>query len=409
MASLLKPQDCGAICQEEAEFSLKFVITTLLLTDVDEFKKFEDILVAITFDGNVIKIEDFEENEEGGIAFVGRGQDLRLTPEQLVGKLRNCPIMINLSRGCNDLGTVKLDISECFVDAVMCEEFSSETCHNDFKFNKDDEENATITLVFQLSRKDETSLYKGLKKPKKAVKVTEDNGTDSSFSISCSATTLSCCSNEDLDEDTMKRPLSSNKSKSTHSKCLSDIATSLDIREYSDNQQTFCNGCGRFSISGVTCDNKNLMTSLPESPCKSEMKVRCRSKEKSPCKASSRSTVLSTGNCRKIVNRICSECFEDLSVIPDGAPCPKCTVHAQMNRKLVSFKNKDEKSKESEQIRGCIKSIIEEMFLESKDRLVKDWRRLKRKPKKCVKKNKSDGQRSSKLSSKSLKADSMPR
>lgn len=405
MASPLKLQNCGAICKEDTSFSLKFVITSLKLTDDEESSDFDDILVAITFDGNVIKIEKIEGNGEGGIQFIGRGLDLRLSPEQFSEKLRTCPIMLNLSRGCIDMGTVKLEISDCFVDAVKCEEFSSETCTKEIKFVKEDEENATMTLVLQVLRENDENLFKGLKKPKKkAVTVNDEVSNVDSLSTSCSVMTLSCSTDHGpFDDETEHRATSSNRSKSTRSKCLSDIATSLDIHDYSRNQHTFCNGCGQFSISGITCDNKNLMASLPESPCKSDVKIHCGSEVKSPCKASLAS------NCKKSVNRICSECFEDLSVVPYDAPCPQCAFHAQLQRKLISFKSEEVITEKSEKIRDCIKSVLEEIFLDEKERLVKDWQRLKRKPKKKPKKAEKEKRRSSGIRSKSLQFNSMPR
>lgn len=400
MSSPLK-QECSAFCQQETGFSLKFVITSLKLSNHDEGNGFEDILVAITFDGHVIKIEKFEENDEGEIKLLGRGLDLRLSPEQFSEKLRFCPIMLSLSRGCIEMGTLKLEISDCFIDAVKCEEFSSEKCETDLKFIKDGQENAIMNLIVHVSREDDENLFKGLKKPKKKeIKLADEI---SNVSTNCSTMTLSYSSDcgplnhaesEFRTTTDSFHPASSSRSKSTRSKCLSDIATSLDIRDYSDNQQTFCNKCRHFSISGVTCDNKNLIASLPESPLKS------------PCKVPS--FVTSTGNCKKSVNRICSECFEDLSVIPDGAPCPKCAFHAQLQRKLISLKSKKTKSQENEKIRGCIKSILEEIFLEEKDRLVKDWKRLTRKPKKKAKKVLQVERRNSPYST-SLDMNSKPR
>lgn len=397
MASILKPF-CGAVCQEETEFSLKFVITSLTLTDDDEIDGFEDVLLVITFDGHVIKIDKFVTDEDGGIIPLGRGVDLMLSPEQFVEKIRTKPIMLNLSRGLTDLGTHKLNISDCFIDAVMCQEFSSEKFTTDLNFI-DDQENATMTLVLQASRKVEQKVAsKKLKKPSAPKETNEVSQTESFLSTTCSDISFSCSTDRDPldDEEAEKRlmadifrPMSYEKSKSTRSKCLSDIATSLNIRDCSDNKQTFCNGCGQFSLSGVTCDDDKLsIKSLLKPPCKSMLNVPCKFEENK-----------NTQNCK---NRVCSECFEDLSVIPGNTPCPKCIFRTQLQRKLVSFKSKKVKTQENRKVRDCIKSIIEEIFFDAKDRLLEDWQRLKRKPKKKSKILKKEERRSSEMNTKSM-------
>lgn len=378
MSSPFQPLKCGLFCQTEAEFSLKFVVTALSLTDEDEDNGFEDILVTITFDGNVFKIDDFKETAEGGVELVGRGLDLRLTPEKFSEKLRTCPIMFNLSRGCNELGTVKLEFSECFMDAPKCEDFEKQSVSNDLKFIKENEMNGLMALICQVSREVNLNVFKGLKTPKKLAetKSIEKISNDSSLSYSCSGISTSGSTDReplDADDSELFHRTTSSKTKSSRSKCQSDIAASLDICDYSGDQQTYCNACEKFSISGVTCDNKSLTKIQQVLFCKSEEKIPlvC-----DPCK------VLTPAK-----KRICQECFEDLTVLPCNAPCPNCARHAQLQRKLISFKSQKVKKQEGEQIRNCIRSIVEEIFFDTKDQLIKDWQRLKKEPQKKKAKN----------------------
>lgn len=176
MASKLMSRECDSACKEETEFLLKFIITSLTLTDNEASEELNDILVVITFDGNVIKIEDFESNADGNMKYVGRQLTLQMSPEMFSKKLRTCPIMLDLSRGCTELGTLKVQITDCFADAVKCEEFSSEATTNEFNFVKDEVKNASMIMILEVSRPtdDETStmtknLYGGYAKKKSEI------------------------------------------------------------------------------------------------------------------------------------------------------------------------------------------------------------------------------------------------
>lgn len=399
MASSLMTQECSGSCKEDTEFALKFVVTKLELSDVGRSQGFEKILIAITFDGNVIKIEDIQEDDEGEMKPVGHELVVHSTPEKFGEKLRKCPIMFNLSRGCNELGTVKMEMSDCFADAVKCDEFGSETNTTDLKFVENGKQNASMALIFRVSREDGNEemkkLYQGLskekpkkKKPKKvrqsAIGLDDDfsgsgSGSGDNNSDSCFSDDTDLCPIEEQSEYRQDSSLSV-QLEFGRSKCCSDIAVSLDISDYSDKQKTFCIGCQGFSISGVTCDNK---LSFPEfvvppvgriSSCKADVDIQ------------SDSTIISTANCKKLATRVCSECFEDLTVLPSDAPCPKCACHKQLNRKLIACKSDKVKSQETEKIRECLKSALTEAFLDAKDRLMCDWTRLNRPTQKRVKK-----------------------
>lgn len=434
MATPLRAQECESSCKEVTEFSLKFIITSLVLSDKDKNKGFEEILFATTFEGNVFKIENFEENENGEVKLVGRELFLQVTPDELSHKLQTNPIMFDLSRGCNELGTLKLEITDCFADAVRCEEFSAETVTNDFLFVKDGTENATMTLVFQVSRpvnKDSVKLNnlfrRYAKKKSEKLKKIESAKTETENYSSCfddSESNITCETDLcPIDEESEERPTtsfpltSSNKSKSSRSKCCSDIATSLAIHDFPDQQKTFCNGCGGISISGITCDNKLLFiaaetpTSYESSPCKSDVNDSIKPC-KTPCKSSSQRSIASlhsSARCKKSIARICSECFEDLTAMPEDSTCPKCIHNANLQRKLVSFKSEHVKGQETQKVRDCIKSIFEEIFLEAKDRLVNDWERLNLTRKKKGKKSSSVNKICNMRTSVDSKLKSMPR
>ena len=81
--------------------------------------------------------------------------------------------------------------------------------------------------------------------------------------------------------------------------------------------------------------------------------------------------------CEIAVNRICSECFEDLTFVPHKAPCPKCTCYKRQLERVISFKNEEQKKSEEEKIHNCLRSIVQEIFLGDKMDVEKDIKRLK--------------------------------
>jgi hypothetical protein len=374
MAEVLTTTECGSFCKEETEFSLKFVITSLTLNDSDSDNGFEEILIVITLDGNVIKISDIEADENGEMKLVGHELLLQLSPEALAQKLLHSPIMLNISRGCDDLGSAKLEVMDCFASAVKCEEFSSETSAANLMFVKDDEENAEMKLVFQVSRiLGNQVIGKHLKKnPANEKEKIEDENADAENISSCSDgnSAFSFSVNSDSYEAQDQQSSDQNSSsKSTRSKCCSDIAKSLDVKNYADSQKTVCNGCGGVSVSGITCDNKKIFSDIEA------LENIIKSNEKTVQNSSSDVTVISNEKCKSPVVRICSECFEDLSKLPKNSSCPTCVDRAKLERKMVMVDDECE-SNENHKVKSCIKSIFEDIFYETKDKLVNDWKRL---------------------------------
>ena len=387
--------DCGAPCREEAEFSVKFILTSLKFDNPDVC--LAEVLIVVTFDGNVFKFEDLEKNEDGELKFVGQEIVLQLTPERFSEKLHQCPVMFDLCIGCDELGTFKLNISECFADAVKCDEFASQTSTGSRKFlNEDEEEVAAMDLIFQVTRTNDEAtqklnkmMRKNFEEKKRKLRAKEMDNLSSSFdddsqmSLSCDDTDL-CPIDEDSELPSTSCPFSSSiKSKSTRSKCCSDIAASLDILDFEEDQKTTCKGCGGVSISGITCENKNLLcdddvdVKTSNSCQKLQMLQKCPSKQSiSPYKPQS---------CQSTKPRICPECFEDLSVIPNKASCPKCTERSRFQPKLLDMRSECTKNEMSQDIRDHIKSVFEEIFFETKNQLLGDWKRLSKKKTGCKK------------------------
>lgn len=150
MATSLMTQPCGDDCNEESEFLVSFVVTSLLMNDNESSQLFSDVLVSITWLGNVVKLK----NEQEGVEEFNEKMDLMIhaTPTYLSTMLKTSPIMLDLSRGCTELGTIKLDISDCFADAVLCAEFNSQTVSVDLKFIKDGVETADMSAFLRIQK-----------------------------------------------------------------------------------------------------------------------------------------------------------------------------------------------------------------------------------------------------------------
>lgn len=369
---------CQEACQEDAEFKLRFVITSLkFLGKGKKGKDLTDVFIIVTFDGNVFKFHDLKEDDQGDLVSVGHELTMQLSPENFSKKLRSCPIMFDLCRDCDELGTFTLEVPECFVEAVKCDEFATETIKAVQTFRKDGAEVADAGMMFQVRREIENAAAQKLKKAmkKKLVEKKKVDDVDSSDSSSSSLDSLDRDTDLCPDDECLTQPCTSmgnSKSNPNSSKCCSDIAAPLDARDFADDQKSFCNGCGGLSISGVTCQNKKLVfgsgASGPSSLCSSATKTsrKCQSQQ---------SVVVEPKP------RICPECFENLTVISNDAPCPNCYQRAQLERRPVSFSCESQKAEQDEMIRENIKSIFEEIFLETKDKLINDWNRLK-----CTKK-----------------------
>ena len=135
--------NCSPDCDEETGLLLKFDITSLVLNDVDKDLGFKNILVNLTFDGNVIKMDKSTEDPEFREKKV---LSIRSTTSNFCTKLKECPILINLSRGCKDLGTRKLKITECFAEAVKCNDFHSQKVTSELEFEVEEKKNALMTI-----------------------------------------------------------------------------------------------------------------------------------------------------------------------------------------------------------------------------------------------------------------------
>lgn len=388
------------MCQENMEFVLKVTITKLKLLGKEASKGFEGIQLNLTLDSNVMKIENIDAADEN----VNIVQELRfqLSPEKFNQKLHFSPVMVNLSRNCDNMGTIKIAIADCFADAVMCDEFAVETIEGGYTFKHEGVNFCEMEMSLQIVRSASecTEFTDFIRRREKAIakKNARKSTTDDLSSISESTGDFSCDSDdlttnmcplgesESYGRITSRASTSKSMKSSVRSsvKCRSDIATSLDVNDFRDDQKTFCHGCGGVSISGVTCENKAFIPEAfsPRPPSKAQ-----------PCKLPA--------------HRICSECFEDLSEIPEKYPCPKCERHKELMR-TISFKSPREVKREESKTRNCVRSIFEEILLKDKERVERDMRRLrgiedfegveKRKKKKSAKKAQIVGEKKKKKS-----------
>lgn len=89
--------------------------------------------------------------------------------------------------------------------------------------------------------------------------------------------------------------------------------------------------------------------------------------EKVSCTSSSSSSALSRMAInipQKSIKRVCSKCFDDLSVLPGDAKCPKCSYHRRVHDEIAHSKSLDEKTRalENVNIQKCIKLALEELL-----------------------------------------------
>lgn len=150
MATSLMAQPCGDECNQEAEYQVSFVVTSLEMMDKDKGQMFSDVLMIVTWDGNVVKL--MNDDEEAETFDQSMNLLIHATAANFSKKLKESPIMFDLTRKCNELGSTKLTISECFADAVLCDDFSSQTVTNEFKFIMNERKNAEMTAYFRVQK-----------------------------------------------------------------------------------------------------------------------------------------------------------------------------------------------------------------------------------------------------------------
>lgn len=158
-------EPCEPECNEVNEFLFTFIIETFQMKNEDRFS--DEKQLTYTWDGNVIKSIAKTSVEE----FVGSKELIvYASPMEMFKKLRNSPIMLNFMASCDDLGTIKLPITHCFSEAVLCKDFNSQRIKNDFKFVKDEKETATIEMDFvieKLPRESEADILKAFENSNK--------------------------------------------------------------------------------------------------------------------------------------------------------------------------------------------------------------------------------------------------
>lgn len=145
----LASQSCGKVCNEDADFALTFLINSLTLANADKYSEDEKVL-TITWGGNLIRTIALDSLEK----FQGHRQviNVHCTPMQLNQKLKSNPLLMNLTAFCENLGTVKFPLTDCFCDAVLCNDFNSQVLSNDFKFIYNEVENGTIDVDLKIEK-----------------------------------------------------------------------------------------------------------------------------------------------------------------------------------------------------------------------------------------------------------------
>lgn len=376
METKLMDLDQCRTCKENVEFKLRLTISNLQLCGLEFKLGFENLKFIITLDGFVQKFEEIEEDDP-----IICDLQFQATPENFKEKLHNSPIMINLSRNERDLGTARINIADCFASSVMCDEFENQTFETEYVLTKYKTRTCGFDLILQIFRKpaDCQEFADYLKKrdrmKNKSKKVeSSDESSDGLSKLKCDDYLTTDCPFDSDSYDAMTsnsfRPSTSKSNKS--SKCKSDIATSLDHDDFRDDQKTPCLACGGMSVSGVTCDNIEAFTKICETnllpkKCEKNSLTKICEQIKRP----------KAPKCEIPVNRVCSECFEDLSVVPHNAPCPRCDAYKRQLQRAVSFKSEKQQKCEQEKIRNCLRSIFEEILLGDKARVEKDMKRLK--------------------------------
>jgi Domain of unknown function (DUF4776) len=148
MAATLSSEPCDPECNEVNEFLFSVIIESFQLKNEDKFSGAEKQL-TYTWDGNVIKSIALDSVDE----FIGRKEFLvYASPMEMFKKLRNSPIMLNLMAACDDLGTIKLPITHCFSEAVLCNDFNTQRFKTEIKFTKDEVEIATVEMDLMIEK-----------------------------------------------------------------------------------------------------------------------------------------------------------------------------------------------------------------------------------------------------------------
>jgi hypothetical protein len=76
---------------------------------------------------------------------------------------------------CEDFGTIKIPISQCFAEAILCGDFKTQAIQNDFKFYRDGIETACMEMSFYIEKLSRDSIGDVLKSLEDANKIFQRN------------------------------------------------------------------------------------------------------------------------------------------------------------------------------------------------------------------------------------------
>lgn len=167
----LQSEPCEPECNEVTEFLFTIDIESFQMQKAEKFRDFEKQL-TFTWDGNVIKSIAKESTDE----LLGKKElIIYASPKEMFKKLRYSPIMLNFMAVCEDFGTIKLPISQCFCESILCNDFKTQALQNDFKFYRDGIETACMSMSFYVEKVSRDSVGNTLKSLKDANEIFQKN------------------------------------------------------------------------------------------------------------------------------------------------------------------------------------------------------------------------------------------
>lgn len=278
-----------SICGDGVEFTFKFAITSFCLGRYDNddenllssCEASKNFTIEISFDRNVISIENIEVNDRGqATKCMGAKMNVKASSnEKFADILATHPIEFRLTQKTFEIGSQTLRPSDCFVNLTKSKTFSCETLCKRVNIVKDGKVNAKFSLILLIEK----------------------------------TTTNEMPREGEMNDVKLRKTLISNSTAET---------------------------CDRKEIDKVFSDKTSTSKTAINNPQKS-------------------------------IKRVCSECFDDLSVLPPNAKCPKCSYHRRVHKEIAQSRLLDERNFfENVNIQKCIKSALEDLFIGDRSSLL---------------------------------------
>jgi hypothetical protein len=134
---------CGRWCNDDIDFLVTFDVKSLTKLNERDYGD-DEKLFSIVWDGHIMRW-----TTKAAIEDLTGAKDtiIHCTPLHLSQKLKYHPIVLNIMCHCDDLGQVQLSLTEYFCNAVLCEDFNSQTIELNVKFAAEDEEGALVENI----------------------------------------------------------------------------------------------------------------------------------------------------------------------------------------------------------------------------------------------------------------------